>query len=544
MTIETDAIVVGSGASATSAAFPLVRAGLTVRMLDVGNVDARYSRLIPDAPFSEIRASDSAQHRYFLGDEFEGVPFGHLRVGAQLTPPRRHITQDTDTLTPVAADNFSGMESLALGGLGAGWGAVAVQFDAKDLEGYPIGQADLAPHYASVSARIGISGERDDLLRFYGDCASLQPPLDLDANGQLLLESYARKKHDMNRRGIHLGRARLAVLSKDLGERRAQQYRDMDFYSDSERSVFRPAFAVDELRSHAKFRYESPYLVERFRELDGGVEVDALHVASGRVERLRARRLVLAAGTLGSARIVLRSLDRYDTPLPLVANPYTYVPCLSLGRVGKAAPERRHSLTQVGVIYEPPADRDGPFPRVHAQAYSYRSLLLFKLVKEAPLPVPSAFRIMRELVNAFVILGIHHEDRPSAGKRCVLRRAGPGERDRLEVTYHETPEVEARQARAEKGLLRGFRNLGCWPLKRIRPGNGASIHYGGTLPMCREERELSATPEGRLRGTRSVFVADGSLLPHLPAKALTLTLMANAERVGSILARDLTGGAA
>ena len=57
--------------------------------------------------------------------------------------------------------------------------------------------------------------------------------------------------------------------------------------------------------------------------------------------------------------------------------------------------------------------------------------------------------------------------------------------------------------------------------------------------MTDDERELTVTPSCRLRGTKSVYLADGSVLPNLPAKALTLTLMANAERVGTIVAEAL-----
>ena len=538
MRLTDGVIVVGSGASATAAAFPLVRAGVPVLMLDVGNVDDRYEGTIPEKSFTELRESDPGQHRYFLGDDFEGVPFGHVRVGAQLTPPRRFIQRDAERLTPMDTSTFAGMESLAKGGLGAGWGAVAVQFDDHDLRDFPIRLQDLAPYYESVAARIGISGAADDLHERYGECSCLQPPLELDSLGASILERYEKRRAALNQMGVYLGRARLAALTRDLGVRRAQSYHDMDFYSDKEQSVFRPAFAVEELRQFPHFAYAKPYLVERFCETDGGqgIEVAALHTESGRRETFKARRLVIAAGTLGTARIVLRSLERYDTPVPIVSNPYTYVPCIHLPMLGKAVKDRRHSLTQVGVILEP-----GPRSarRVHAQAYSYRSLLLFKIVKEAPLPVAEGFHVMRELLNSFVILGIHHEDRPAVTKRCVLRKARDGGPDRLEVSYQNPQDVEREQASAEKVLLKAFRKLGCWPLKRIHPGNGASIHYGGTVPMTSEDRELTTTPECQLRGTSTVFLADGSVLPYLPAKALTLTLMANAERVGVQVAREL-----
>ena len=88
-------------------------------------------------------------------------------------------------------------------------------------------------------------------------------------------------------------------------------------------------------------------------------------------------------------------------------------------------------------------------------------------------------------------------------------------------------------------VLRGFRRLGCLPLKRIRPGNGSSIHYAGTFPISGEDRPLTCDRDARLRGTRAVYLADGSVFPWLPPKGLTFNIMANADRVGAIVAERM-----
>jgi hypothetical protein len=175
---------------------------------------------------------------------------------------------------------------------------------------------------------------------------------------------------------------------------------------------------------------------------------------------------------------------------------------------------------------------------IQAQLFSYRSLLTFKLMKEAPLPGRQALRVLRVLIPNFAILGIHHEDRPGPGKICVLRRATTGP-DRLEIRYEPTPEEVATQRADERLLLHGFRRLGCVPLKPIRPGHGSSIHYAGTFPITREDLPLTCDRDSRLRGTRSVYLADGSVFPWLPPKGLTFNIMANADRVGAILAERL-----
>ena len=527
---DAEVLIVGSGPSAVHAAEPLVEAGLAVTMLDVGHEDRRYAPLIPDLPFHDLRRSDPRQHRYLLGDDLEALPLGRVRVGAQLTPPRSHVLRDVAALTPLESTSFAASESLALGGLGAAWGAAAIEFDERDLRGLPLAREDLAAHYDAVARSIGLAGARDDLLRYYGDCASLLPPLEVDPSVEHLMRRYERRRVRLNRRGFFLGHPRLAVLSRDLGDRRGQSYHDLDFYSDAGRSVWRPAIALERLRTRPGFRYLRPWLVERFDERRDAeaVVVHARDPRDGAAAEFRARHLVLAAGTLGTARIVLRSLGLYGTPRPLVSNPHAYVPCLSLGSLGREMTRRRHSLTQAGIIFDPPG---GEGRLVYAEVHVYGSLLLFKLARETFLPLRRARGVLRDLLSAIVILVLEHDDEPSPGKTCLLRRGAAGGPDVLCVDYRRDPADERRERLAESGLLRAVRALGCIPLGRVDPGPGASIHYAGTFPMSGDDRPLTVDRAGRLRGTRAVFLADGSVLPRLPAKPPTLTLMANARRV-------------
>jgi hypothetical protein len=73
--------------------------------------------------------------------------------------------------------------------------------------------------------------------------------------------------------------------------------------------------------------------------------------------------------------------------------------------------------------------------------------------------------------------------------------------------------------------------LGCQPLRTIYTPQGGSIHYAGTLPFDDTGKPFTLNPSGRLSGTRRVYVGDGSGFRYLPAKGLTMTLMANAHIV-------------
>ena len=527
-----DVVVVGSGPGGVNAAAALVAAGRRVLMLDVGVTDDRYAALVPHRPFPAVRRIDERQHRYFLGDDLEGVPLGPVRVGAQLTPPRQHITAERDPRLPVDSDGFAVVQSLARGGLGAGWGAGVFPFADDELRPMGLSAAALLPHYDAVVERIGVSGPVDDLAAFFPPSPGLQPPLELDDGARRILARYERKRARLQARGFFLGQARLAVCTRPHRGRGPEGYLDLAYWADPDRSVYRPQWTLAELEREPGFTYLAGRFVRRFEESADGVRV--VCDARGVEEIHEARALVLAAGTFGSARIVLGSLGRYGEPVPVLCNPYTYVPTLNLGVLGRGTPARRHGMAQLTAMLSV----DGGARLVQAQVFSYRSLLTFKLLKEVPLGYRSALEALRLLMSSFAILGIHHEDRPTPEKRLVLRPGGRGP-DVLEVRYRPSEEETAVQRTDERRVLRAFLRLGCLPLGAVRPGHGANMHYAGTFPMLPEGGDLTCDVDGRLRPCRNVYLADGSVFPWLPAKGLTFTLMACADRVGARLARRL-----
>lgn len=241
LTQRADFIVVGSGCAGAMAAQTLVEAGAQVLMLDGGIKDCRYQQLIPDQKFLAIRQSARDQHKYFLGEKFEGVPLGDVKTGEHLTPPRKFLAAQTAEWLPVVSDRFLALESLALGGLGGGWGLGCCTFSQPELEAAGLNPEAMRSAYDVVSHRIGISGCRDDTGPYTAaSVADLMPPIEMDATGQKLLANYARKHDQLNRDGFFLGRPSLALLTQPKGNRRPYQYKELDFYCDREGSAYRP----------------------------------------------------------------------------------------------------------------------------------------------------------------------------------------------------------------------------------------------------------------------------------------------------------------
>lgn len=530
-----DVVVVGSGMSAAHAAQTLVEAGREVLMLDAGQPGARHTVEAPDQDFLSLRERDPDQHRYFLGPRFEGIPWGP--AANTLTPPRAYIAAGTDRWCPIRSESFHGLESLAYGGLGNGWGAGCAAYPDIELEAMGLDVRAVRGGYAEIARRIGVAARRDDASRLCAEgIADPQEPLRLDASIRGLHDAYARHRETLRARGLVMGKDPMAVLTRPELGRDATAYRDMEFWNDQGRAVYRPWMTLDALRAGPRFRYEGGLHVLRIEERGDQVSVTARPVAGGADVTFAARRVVLAAGALGTARIVLRS-GLATGPLPLLSNAYAVAACLHLRMVGRVLERERTSLGQLEMFHDPRGDGLGA--RM-VSLYTYRSLLLFKLVKEAPFAMSDALPILRALSPALILATHNHPDRPGPGKRCLLLPdAASATGDALHVEWSPAPGEAEENAASERAIAWGLGRLGAPVVRTQHLPPGSTVHYAGTLPFAEpgdDDRPGRLAPDGRLGGTARVFVADGSGFRYLPANGHTFTLMANAHRVAARLA--------
>ncbi len=523
-----DYLVVGSGASGSMAAQTLVEAGKNVTMLDVGAWNESYDKLVKAADFVTMRTTDQEQHRYFIGDAAEGVVWGDVGKGAQITPPRQHLTQYVNEYMPIRSNTFSPIESLGYGGLGIGWGLQCWEFSEEDLVTAGMDSKRMIEAYEKVSERIGVSATKDEASDYImGKLKTFQKSPDMDRNHKRVYGRYLKHQKRLNKRGFYLGRTPLAIITKDKDGRKAYKYRDMDYYSDKDQSGWRPWMTVNALKKHKNFTYIGGHLVTKFVEKRDYTEVECLTVPGNKKVAFRCKTLVLAANPLSSGRIVLRSLGNAKTRLPLLCNPYTYIPCLQPAMMGKKVETHKLGFAQLTMFQNRHNDM---FSDSIASLYSYQSLMLFRIIKQLPLNFADSKTIMRYLMSGVVIMGVHHPDSVSKDKFLQLvpdKKTPTG--DILKVQYALSAEDRAEMDKREKQFIRTGRDLGLFALARLNPGYGASVHYAGTLPFSDEDKPFTLSKAGRLHGTKNVYVADSAGFNYLPAKGLTFTLLANAH---------------
>jgi choline dehydrogenase-like flavoprotein len=521
-----DACIVGSGPGGVSAALGL--RGCRILMVDVGLEPPARPNL--QSNLYDLRQSTSDLTCDLLGDDLSGL--AHIfQTPASLklkSPGTFFILDLADRLTPVVSDSFHAAISLAQGGLANAWGAGVYRFNQRDLGSLPVTAEELAPFYDVLSARMGICGAEDDLVGDFGREPNLQAPIRLSANIARLYGQYKSHRSFFQLHRTRMGCARLAVLTAPRDGRAAYAYRNLEFFQAHDPAVYNPAFTLEELIANREIAYEPGWLVTHYEDLEEGVRIHAVSLDGQRSEVFEARKLVLAAGAINSARIALASNHDCASRLPISDNPIAVFPLLDPRAIGAPLGTDDAAVAQLNVVVE-----DGP-RTLQGSVYGSTGALRSDLLPNFPLPLRSSLAFARVCAPALTLLMLFYPETPRATNYLQLRSDGSGG---LDAAYRWSPDTAL-----EQRLCRLWRKLGVISLPALiqHPPPGGGIHYAGTLPMsCRPDGRYQTGADGRLNLTRHVYLCDGSVFPELPAKNLTYTLMALALRTATRLKENL-----
>jgi choline dehydrogenase-like flavoprotein len=526
-------VVVGSGASAVHFALTALEKGREVLMLDVGR--SRPAPVMPDATWAQLKDQLPNPEGYFLGERFESVLLPGGRGEYYGFPPSKsHVFEGVPQFRH-ASSGFEPLVSFAKGGLAEAWTGGVYPFNQAELADFPFSASELAPYYDRVADRIGISGEEDDLARFMPVHQHLLPPLELDEHSRMLVEAYQRRRSQINRTlRCYLGRSRIATITRDRPGRKACSRLGRCLWGCPSGSLYVPSMTLDDCRRHPGFRYMGGVFVRRF--LTRGSRVVAVTVeqaASGATEEIGVETLVLAAGTLATARIVLDSVRHAagdDIMLDgLMDNRQILLPFLNLGMLRRRYDPDTYQYHQLGLGIEGADAKQ----YVHCQITTLKTAMIHPIVQKLPLDLRTALRLFRNVHAALGVVNINLHDTRRAENGVRLETGRGVAPSSLLVGYRPPAGEEARMKAVIKHVKRVLRALNCYVppgMMHVRP-MGASVHYAGLLPMSAARGRWTTSPHGQSHDFDNLFVADGTTFPFLPAKNLTFTLMANATRI-------------
>ncbi len=527
---EFDAIVVGSGPAGVSAAFPMVESGLRVLMVDGGEMPGVG---VPDAEYLSARASDPGQWEWMVGRDYRALRDASATSPKFRAPTLEYVFRGFAEANRIAAEDFLPVGSLAVGGLSNAWGCGVARFSGSDLEAFPFPEESLLASFEAVARRIGVSGrEDDDLSEFFGVDAWAQGPIPMDALHESLARKYRRHRRALVDGGFRLGRARLAVLSEPApGERQPCSQQGFCLWGCARESLYSARYDLRQLARHPNFEHLSGFVVDRLERAGAGWRLCGRGRLGGSGQPPAGRIVVMAAGTLATTSIVMRSLPGFMETRLLALPMAAFM--LWLPAFFGAARAQAPGTAQLAFTLD-----GAPAGTVCGFTFSTHALPVAEFVRHAPLARRHALRLFRALLSSTIVANCFFPGRLSENR---IRLAPDGS---VRVTGGAAPSLEREVAWARSRLRAAFRRAGAVLLPAtFKPGRtGADAHYAGSIPMSRRPEIGESTADAEVEGLPGVYVADASALPSLPAKSHTLALMACADRVGRTLSRRLSPG--
>jgi len=527
-----EVLIIGSGISGISAALCLADQGIRTCILDVGFEPPQQEKI-------NINLYDFCDKNdcfdLMIGEDFEGLHNLDRRkknIPAKLTAPRmRFVIDRAQELSPVKETNFQLIQSFAKGGLANAWGAGLMRYKSRDLKGFPVDEGELVPYYERLTKEIGISGENDDLTPYFGQDDFLQRPLELSANASEILRNYFKNRKKLNKQGVFVGRPRLSVLSEEREGRRSCSYTNLEFWQPHLSCIYYPSWTLDRLIDRGDVIYRKGFLAKSWYRQENAIVVVAESIPERKRYSFKCRKLVLAAGAVGSAKLALASRKDYQSKLPLLDNSALQFPFIFPRRIGKKIEKHSFGLTQLIFVY----DSKKHDCLTQGSILEMTSPARAELFASFPFAAADNLRMIKYTLPALAVMQLYLSVPPEKSASLSLNKTGA-----LEIVG-EKVEISKELIR---DIIKIFRSLGAYtfPFLVQRVPNGLGIHYAGTLPMVKLPKKLyQCTKFGELFAEPHVYAVDGSVFPSLSAKNHAFAVMANAMRIADHIAKTLRG---
>jgi choline dehydrogenase-like flavoprotein len=432
---------------------------------------------------------------------------------------------------PITAAGVHAKSSFARGGLSNVWGASVLPYRTDDLSGWPITADDLAPHYRAVLEMMPFSGRHDGLEEHF--------PLYHDQPGMLassrqavsLLHDLEMNEPELTARGMRFGAARLALQSDVTDGKPGCVYCGKCIYGCPYEFIYNSSRSLERLRANRDFTYRAGVVVERMQEISSQVHVAGRTLDDGAAFEMQGDKAFLAGGVFSTARIMLTSLEAFEFPIRAVDNCYFLVPLLRYQSEAGVSEEPLYTLAQVFIELLDPAIGT---QTVHLQVYTYNELFT-KQIKRFPLnlllPGPARRNVLGRLL---LIQGYLHSDL-SARIQITLRRGTGNNPPTLVLARDDNPRTRPAMKALRRRLWAERNSMKAFPISpAMRVGEpGRGFHTGGTFPMRLNPHALEVDVLGRPSEFTNVHLVDASVFPSLPATTITLSVMANAHRIGA-----------
>ena len=515
-------IVIGSGPAGVSVSMALLKRGMQVTMLDVGrNIEENHGNVL-----AAIRAKNS------LTDYDKSRIMGSVEVDVSGVEEKKlfgstYVNRLNDRFRIVQKNAWFYL-SFAKGGLSNLWGRLLMPLSQQDLKDWPISGEVLAKYYKHVLEYVPLSGRKDRLERLLPLHTSAPLPHEFSDQAIKLDQRFHRYAEYLEKRGFSFGQSRLAACFDGSLERSDKCRRcGLCLYGCVYDNLYTSAWTVEELCRHEKFTYLSGYVVDYVHNDKNGLTIYSTKDDDGAPVYFNADKIFLAAGSVASTRIVLKSKKLYNQPVVMKYSDFYVFPSFTFFSKRNVVEEELNTCCQYFLQLE---DSEVDSRLINMQIYTYNDYYYKAFKNAAGFLFPIFERVIRWVLDRFVVVFCYLHSDSSAHLNLTLK-----DDDVLEVVGFRNPESRKIMQRLKWKLWSVASKTGLLPAPFFLGEQkiGHSVHFGASLPMGQTAKDLQTDSFGRVDGLNGLHVVDAACFPAIPATSPTFVIMANAYRIGA-----------
>lgn len=486
--------IVGSGPAGVSCATALLNRGYKITMLDAG-IELEQDKKNKIAQQQPIKHALNEKNLVKLS---YGSDFPYREVS-------KHIAIEMD-------DEIHCMPSFAKGGLSNVWGAFVEKYHDTNMTSWPIKPHQLNPYYDKIFKLLNITTNTPDLNPDY------QP----SNQTKKILSHLSLHQEHLQQAGFNFSLPTLAVnFNKCV-------YCGVCQHGCPRELIYSSTHTLNNLLKNSNFTYMKDIVVDNLTESEHAITLHSHNRLTTENINFNGTQAFLACGPIISTYLVLKATMNYSEKIEISESSHFMFPCLLKDRVKNVSKENLHTLCQVSLKLNKPSIADHP---VNLQVYTYMDHYSEKFRQF----LKGSYRFVSPLLNHFidrlVIIQGHLDSQESHKFYLQLNDDHNG----VKLSSHLNPAVNLITKKLMQHLKSHKQHLGLLPIASILKISkiGKSFHYGASLPMRTNPKELETDIYGRPFGLKRLHVVDASIFPSIPAGSITPTIMANAYRIAS-----------
>ena len=471
-----DFIIIGSGLTAYSALLELVPSKSKILLVDYGIKNPFSQEALKAIDIADVDVSESKR---FMGSSFS-----------------------TESIKEGVVKGLNFSNSYAFGGLSNIWGCSVEEFSDNEFSGWPDIISDIRNAYKNLNKSI----------QFYSPVDEYSP------NDNKLF--YFKKIFNNTSDIFSVVKSRLA-LSDSLCVRCGEC-----LYGCRYDATFTSKHFINKQINSGRIDYIDGIFVDFVSEKKDFSIVSGKDHSGARVN-FKSKKILLCAGAVNTAKILLNSFDQIDH-VTLRDSQYFILPIITRKSCFNSSKEDSVALSHF-VIKQRNIIED---KSIHYQFY-FPSKYTYKVIDKKLSFLP--FKLPKLLKNKICILQGYL---PSSLSGSIKIRKVDSEIEAIEYEKYSNLYLNhalqnLKPIMTKSGLFPIFSSLKIYPTL-------SSYHFGSSFPMTDKSVSIGQSDLlGRLKGLSNIHILDSSILPEINAGSFTYTVMANAMRIVKVLRSEI-----